>query len=128
MFPSVHQSLHSDFVVGAPEGHAPPSLSGRLVGHCGVEDPSAAALGSGSPVVQGFGDCCQLGEVQPPAIHSRPVCGNADRHAPRDSVPVCSSSDSFSGSDEFLPASSVAPARMWEQLLGHMASLEHFLS
>ena len=35
----------------------PPSLSGQLAGHCGVEDPSAAS-GSGSSVVQGPGDRC----------------------------------------------------------------------
>ena len=53
---SVHQSLCSDFGVGAPEGHTPPLLSGRLAGHCGVNDPFSAASVSGSPVVQGSGD------------------------------------------------------------------------
>ena len=48
---SVQQSLCSDFGVGTPEGRAPPSLSGLLAGHCGVEDSSSAASGSGSPVV-----------------------------------------------------------------------------
>ena len=36
-------------------GRAPFLLPERLAGHSGVEDPSAAASGSGSPVVQGFG-------------------------------------------------------------------------
>ena len=60
---SGHQSLHSDFGVGALEGCAPPSLSEQLGGHCGVKDLSSVASGSGSPVVQGSGDHCQLGEA-----------------------------------------------------------------
>ena len=47
----VLQSLRSGSGVGAPEGCSPSSLPGRLADHSGVEDPSAAALGSGFPVV-----------------------------------------------------------------------------
>ena len=104
---NVYQSLHSDFRVGTLEGHAPPSLSGRLAGHCGVEDPSAAS-GCGSPVVQGSGDRCQLGEVRPPAVHSCPVSRDVGRHVPQEGVSVGSSSSWLSGSGDFLPASSVA--------------------
>ena len=63
------------------EGLAPP-LFGLLAGHCQVEDPSYAALGSGSPVVQRSGHCCQLGEVRPSAIYSCPVSGDVDRNIP----------------------------------------------
>ena len=83
----IHQSLHSGFGVGALEGSDHSSLHGRLAGYCGVKNPSAAASGSGSLVVQGSGDRCQLGEIRPPAVHSCPVSGNADRHVSR-GVPV----------------------------------------
>ena len=72
MAPQVFTSLHSGFGVGAPEGRVPSFLPGRLASHCGVEDTSAAS-GSGSPVVQGSVDHCQLEEVRPPAVHSCPV-------------------------------------------------------
>ena len=88
-------------------GRAPPLLPGQLAGHCGAEDPSAAS-GSGSPVLQGSGDRCQLGEVCPPAIHSCPVSGDADRHISR-GVPVGSSSGLLSESGDFFSASFVAP-------------------
>ena len=104
---SVHQSLRSGFRVGTLEGRALPSLPERLAGHCGVEDPSSVALGSGFPVVQGSGDHCQLEEVRPPSVHSCPVSGDADRHFSREGVPVGSSSGSLSGSGDFFSASSV---------------------
>ena len=78
VFQSVH--AHSGFGVGTPEGRAHSSLPGRLAGHCGVQDPSAAASESGYPVVQGSGDHCQLREVRPKAVHSCPLSGDADRH------------------------------------------------
>ena len=86
--PQVFTSLYSSFGVGTQEKHEPSSLPERLAGHCGVEDPSAVALGSGSPVVQGSEDHCQLGEVRPPAVHSCPVPGDADRHVSQEGVPV----------------------------------------
>ena len=106
----VHQSLRSDFVVDASEGRAPPSLSGRLAHHCGVEDPSSAVSGSGSPVVlvQASGYCCQLGEVQPPAVHSCPVSGDADRHVSREGIPIQSSCGSLSGGGDLFSVSFVA--------------------
>ena len=66
--------------------------------------------GSGSPVVQGFGDCHQLGEVRPPAVYSCPVSGDAGRHVSQGGLPVGSSSISLSGSGEFFSPISVAPS------------------
>ena len=65
-----------------------------------------------SPVMQGSGDHCQLGEVRPPAVHSCPVSGDADRHVSRDGVPVTGSSSLLLGSGDFLHSASVAPAHM----------------
>ena len=104
----VFTSLCSGFGVGALEGRAPSSLPGRLAGHCRVKGPSVAALGSGSPFVQGFGDHCQLGEVRPPAVLLCPVFGDADRHVSREDVPFGSSSGSLSGSGDFFSSFSAA--------------------
>ena len=54
------------------------------------------------------GYCCQLGEVQPPAVHPCPVSWDDDRHIPQEGVPVRSSSGLLSGSADFLRASSIA--------------------
>ena len=95
---------------GGGGGVAPPSLSGRLAGHCGDVVSSSAASRSCSPVVQGPGYCGQLGEVRPPAFHSCPVSGDADRHVSREGVPVQGSSDLFSGCGDFLPGPTIAPS------------------
>ena len=82
-------------------------LHGQLTGHSGVEDPSAAALGSGSPVVQGFEDHYQLGEVRPLTVHSCPVSEVAGRQISRGGVTFGSSSGSLSGNGNFFSPSSV---------------------
>ena len=97
--------------------------------HSRVEDPSALASRSGSPVVQESGDRCQLLEVRPPAVHSCPVSGVEGKHISQVGVPVRSLSGSLSGSGDFFFSyfRPPHPARMWQQALGHMASLESFL-
>ena len=89
-------------------------VSVQLASHYGVEDPCVAS-GSGSPVVQGSGDCCQL-EVRPSVVHSCPVSGDADRHISREGVPVGSSLGSPSGSDDFYFTSFITSS-------GHVAAV-----
>ena len=98
----VHQNFHSGSEMDTPQGRVPSSLPGRLSGHSRVEDPSAAASGCGSPVVQGSGDRCQLGEVRLPIVHLCPVSGVAGRHVSRGGVPVGSSYGSLSGNGGFF--------------------------
>ena len=59
----VHQNLCSGFGVGTLERRVSTPLPGRLAGLFGVGDPSFAASGSGSPVLQGSGDHCKLRKV-----------------------------------------------------------------
>ena len=103
----------------------PPSLSGQLAGHCGVEDPSAAS-GSGSSVCRNLGIVVNweksdlqlstrvqyLGTLIDTSLEAFPPGACLARF--REVV------TSFL----ILPSS---PAHMWRQLLGHMASLERFL-
>ena len=76
-----------------------------MADHCGVEDPSAAASGSVSPVVQGCGDCRQLGEVRLLAVYSCPISGDADGHVSCEDVPVGRLPGSPWGSGDFFSAS-----------------------
>ena len=110
-FGGVHQSLRSGSGVDALQGRVPSSLPGRLAGHSGVEDPFAAASGSGFPVVQGSRENCRLGEVRPPAVRLCPASGDAGGYVSRGGAPFGSSS----GSGDFFSHISAAPS-------GHVAA------
>ena len=122
----VQQSFYSNSRVGAPQGRAPSSLPGRLVGHSEVKDPSAAASGSSSPVVEGSGDRCQLGKYNlKPSTHVQYLGLLVDTSL-REVLPSEACLARFQAvatSFLLLPSPS---AGMWQQGLGHMASLERF--
>ena len=56
-----------------------------------------------------------------------PVSGDAGRHVSREAFPIRSSSGSLSGRDDFFLQLLPLLASMWQQVLGHLASLERFL-
>ena len=124
---TVHQGSLLWFRIGRIGRACASFVIWMIAGHCVVKDLSSASLGSDSLVVQGSGDRCQLGEVRPPAVHLCPVSVDADKHVSREGFPVASLSGSLSGSGDFFLLLPSPPASMWQQLLGHMASLEHFL-
>ena len=60
-------------------------------------------------------------------FHSCSVSWHVDRHVSREGVSVQDSAVSVLGDGDFFLGLLSPPARMWQQLLAHMASLERFL-
>ena len=122
--PGLYQSVCSGVRVGSSEGELTSSLPGHLASCHGVGSSPPATLGATAPVLSGPGDCRQLGEDRPRAIQQGSVSRNADRHHPRGVYPANSWIIRF---QDLVVKFCILPsptAKMWQQLLGYMTSLE----
>ena len=119
---SLHQGL-SDIGMGASATCVPTPISRQLAGCCRVSASSPSPSRSSAPVMPGSGHCYKLGEVGPPSFHLGPVSLHDHRYLLGEVVPFRCLGVSLS---RFLVLPS-PPARTWQQLLSHMASLERFL-
>ena len=120
-FPGLHQSIRSGFGGGASERRAPSSLPGQLAGGYGVEEFPSSPSGPFSVVLRPR-DCGQLEEVGLRPFDSSPVPRHGSRHNPRMGDSLSRSYVTIQGDGHVVSP----PARMWQRLLGHMASLELF--